>query len=155
MPRNAVHLGETGRGEQETCDGLTKRVVSVAWGGLAAVPSDPQKWNRYAYVGNRPLNATSSLGLDNGGGPDDPLQVLAIIVIGGPVTEPADLPEPHGTDVIYLQEPGGWKRIPSQVPTLDRGIYIYPDQDGRSCHQIDFTDASGVGTVVFVGDATQ
>src|SRR5205085_5258412 len=27
--------------------------------GLAAVnPADPQSWNRYAYVGNRPLNTT-------------------------------------------------------------------------------------------------
>jgi hypothetical protein len=82
-------------------------------------------------------------------------QVLAIIVIGGLITKAADLPEPHGADVIYLQEPGGWKRIPSQVPTLDRGIYIYADQDGRSCHQLLFTDANGVGTGVLVGDATQ
>jgi RHS repeat-associated protein len=32
--------------------------------GLAAVnPSDPQTWNRYAYVGNRPLNTTDPEGL--------------------------------------------------------------------------------------------
>lgn len=82
-------------------------------------------------------------------------QVLAIVVIGGHITAAADLPEPHGTDVIYLQEPGGWKRIPSQVPTLDRDIYILQDPDGKSCHGIEFTDASGYGTGVFVGDATQ
>jgi hypothetical protein len=82
-------------------------------------------------------------------------QVLAIIVIGGHIPAAAHLPEPRGTDVIYLQEPTGWKRIPSQVPTLDRGVYIYPDQDGRSCHQLDFTDANGYSIAVFVGDATQ
>lgn len=33
--------------------------------GLAAAnPSDPQTWNRYAYIGNRSLNATDPLGLD-------------------------------------------------------------------------------------------
>ena len=33
--------------------------------GLAAVnPGDPQSWNRYAYVGNRPTNTTDPLGLD-------------------------------------------------------------------------------------------
>ncbi len=33
--------------------------------GLAAVdPNDPQTWNRYAYVGNRPLNTTDPRGLD-------------------------------------------------------------------------------------------
>lgn len=32
--------------------------------GLGAVsPGDPQSWNRYAYVGNRPLGTTDSLGL--------------------------------------------------------------------------------------------
>ena len=32
--------------------------------GLAAVnPADPQTWNRYAYVGNRPLNTVDALGL--------------------------------------------------------------------------------------------
>jgi hypothetical protein len=83
-------------------------------------------------------------------------QVLAIIVIGGLVTKAAHLPEPRGTDVIYLQELGGWKQIPSAVPTLDRDIYIISrDRNGRSCHQIEFTDASGLGRAVFVGDATQ
>jgi RHS repeat-associated protein len=33
--------------------------------GLAAVnPNDPQSWNRYAYVGNRPTNSVDPLGLD-------------------------------------------------------------------------------------------
>ncbi|HZT73782.1 MAG TPA: RHS repeat-associated core domain-containing protein [Terriglobales bacterium] len=37
---------------------------------LAAVnPADPASWNRYAYVGNQPLNAVDPLGLCN---PDDP-----------------------------------------------------------------------------------
>lgn len=46
--------------------------------GLAAVdPSNPQTWNRYAYVANSPLNATDPLGLDEGcedgwGIPTDP-----------------------------------------------------------------------------------
>ena len=42
--------------------------------GLAAVnPADPQSWNRYAYVGNRPLNSVDPLGLIlMGCDPDDP-----------------------------------------------------------------------------------
>jgi RHS repeat-associated protein len=33
-------------------------------GKAAADPADPQSWNRYAYVGNRPLNTTDPEGLD-------------------------------------------------------------------------------------------
>ena len=46
----------------------------------AANPSDPQTWNRYAYVANRATNLTDTLGLliiccagGGGGGPCDPL----------------------------------------------------------------------------------
>jgi len=35
--------------------------------GLAAIdPSNPQTWNRYAYVGNNPLSRVDPLGLDDG-----------------------------------------------------------------------------------------
>lgn len=57
-------------------------------------------------------------------------QVLTIIVITGPVAERADLPEPSGTDVIYLQDRGGFKTIPAHVRTLDRPIRIYPPLPG-------------------------
>lgn len=41
--------------------------------GMAAVdPSDPQSWNRYAYVRNSPLNHTDRLGLGDDGGDCDP-----------------------------------------------------------------------------------
>lgn len=41
--------------------------------GMSAVdPSDPQSWNRYAYVGNSPLNRIDPLGLDDSGCTWDP-----------------------------------------------------------------------------------
>src|SRR5260370_9982670 len=41
------------------------RWISPDQEGLAAVdPTAPQNWNRYAYVGNRPLNSVDPLGLD-------------------------------------------------------------------------------------------
>src|SRR5207245_2740325 len=41
--------------------------------GLAAVdPSNPQSWNRYAYVMNNPLNSVDPLGLDGFKGDDCP-----------------------------------------------------------------------------------
>jgi RHS repeat-associated protein len=50
--------------------------------GLAAVnPADPQTWNRYAYVGNRPLNTVDPLGLVTL--PCDPLDPFCIGGGGG------------------------------------------------------------------------
>ena len=43
------------------------RPIPPAW--PASTPPTPQSWNRYAYVGNQPLNAVDPLGLCN---PDDP-----------------------------------------------------------------------------------
>jgi len=54
------------RRKQQTNQG---RWISPDPAGLAAVnPADPQSWNRYSYVGNRPLNAVDPLGLS----PTDP-----------------------------------------------------------------------------------
>jgi RHS repeat-associated protein len=48
--------------------------------GLAAVnPADPQSWNRYAYVGNRPLNSTDPLGLDDVWWGCDPDEILSYV----------------------------------------------------------------------------
>src|SRR5205823_7672476 len=44
------------------------RWISPGPAGLAAAnPSHPQSWNRYAYVGNRPLGAVDATGLFQGG----------------------------------------------------------------------------------------
>lgn len=67
-------------GEQGTADSITDeydflyrklhsaqgRWISPDPAGLvAAKPSDPQTWNRYAYVGNRPMATVDPLGLDD------------------------------------------------------------------------------------------
>ena len=55
------------------------RWISPDPAGLGAVdPSNPQTWNRYAYVGNNPLNSIDPLGLDfdnDCGGPCTPFSV--------------------------------------------------------------------------------
>ena len=90
--------------------------------------------------------------------------VLVIIVIGVPVTQRTDLPEPCGTDVIYVQERGRWKTIPAQFPTLDassvrtflRGIIIWPPQsEDKSLGQVWIDDASGAGSPFWIPRLTQ
>ena len=66
----AVDLYDTQFREYHSTQG---RWISPDPAGIAAAnPADPQSWNRYAYVGNRPLNATDPTGLEiiccSGGG---------------------------------------------------------------------------------------
>ncbi|MHB8217051.1 MAG: RHS repeat domain-containing protein [Candidatus Sulfotelmatobacter sp.] len=68
--------------------------------GLAAAnPSDPQTWNRYAYVGNRPLNSVDSLGLVTipGCDPSDPF-------CGDP--DPGPGPSPCDPEIDPFCSPG-------------------------------------------------
>jgi RHS repeat-associated protein len=59
----AVDLYDTQFREYDSTQG---RWISPDPAGVAAAnPSDPQTWNRYAYVGNRPLQNTDPLGLDD------------------------------------------------------------------------------------------
>ncbi len=78
-------------------------------------------------------------------------RVLSVIVISEPVFSRTDLPEPRGADVIYLQTPDGWKKIPSQVRTLDRHIQISPPNAGENdLASLRIQDVSGQGTVIWI-----
>jgi len=49
---------------------------------------------------------------------------LAVLVFNQTVVSEVKLPEPRGGDVIYLQGPEGWKKIPPQHPTLRRSVKV-------------------------------
>jgi hypothetical protein len=53
-------------------------------------------------------------------------QVLAVVVLSQPIISKVQLQEPHGGDVIYLQQPDGWKKIPPQLPTVGRSLTLEP-----------------------------
>jgi len=56
-------------------------------------------------------------------------QGLAVIVFNQPVVNEVQLPQPRGGEVIYLQQPNGWKKIPSRHPTLGRALEIEPEDE--------------------------
>jgi hypothetical protein len=72
--------------------------------------------------------------------------VLSIIVINQQVKNEVTLHEPDNADVIYLQQPDEWKRIPAEVGTLDRYARISPSDENNWLADLMIDDASGLGT---------
>jgi hypothetical protein len=58
---------------------------------------------------------------------------LAILLLRAPITNEATLPVPDGTDVVYVQGPQNWERIPQQIPMLRRGITVLPPDHIERC----------------------
>ena len=73
--------------------------------------------------------------------------VLSIIVINQRVRDEARLQEPDNADVIYVQQGAGWKRIPSEVRTLDRYVRIWPS-DGLAGLMINDAGGGGMGFAI-------
>ena len=142
---NRSFTGQT----QDTVSGLydfLMRQQSAAQGrwlvpdpaGLAAVDmTNPQTWNRYAYLANNPLNATDPLGLYDlpGCDPDDPdcgicdwciifPPIIPCIGCGGhphpgPSPEPEPQPQPKPQPINFPNEING---LPNGFPTNPWGI---------------------------------
>lgn len=53
-------------------------------------------------------------------------KALEVIVLNQPVVSKVQLKEPRGGDLIYIQLPDGWKKIPPQFPTVGRSLTIEP-----------------------------
>ena len=57
---------------------------------------------------------------------------LQIIVVSAPIASHALLPVPDGTEIIYLQKPGGWQSIPAGAPTVNRSVKVSEPWEGRT-----------------------
>ncbi|MGD0859664.1 MAG: hypothetical protein ABR912_10115 [Terracidiphilus sp.] len=55
---------------------------------------------------------------------------LQIIVLNPPVPALAHLPQPDGTELIYVAKPDGWETIPSRAPTLGRSVEVRGPRTG-------------------------
>jgi hypothetical protein len=81
---------------------------------------------------------------------------LAIVVIQSPVERKAILPEPDASTVVYVQESNGWTKKPSQVPTLRRGIEVWPPQvKNGALAYVSIPDASGFSLIVRIDGMAQ
>jgi hypothetical protein len=70
-------------------------------------------------------------------------KALAVIVLNQPVATKVDLQEPRGGEVIYLQQPDGWKRIPPQLPTLSLPLTIEPPVSEKALAGLMVTEVGG------------
>jgi hypothetical protein len=77
-----------------------------------------------------------------GGNPGDG-HVRAVVVMYRPIHADIDLPKPLDGDVMYLQTPTGWQKIPDFAVTAPRNIrlsYLPPDSkhtDGATKYFVD------------------
>lgn len=74
-------------------------------------------------------------------------QALAIIVFKQPVMCRVELRQPRGSEVIYLQQPDGWKKIPSQVPTVNRLLRVDPPLSEDEFGFLHVIGVGGFGTI--------
>ena len=81
-------------------------------------------------------------------------QVIVIIVVNQPIVSKVALHEPNGANVIYVQQSDGWKKIPSQVPTLDRSVSLEPPLGEDAIALLRINEAGGFGTGFEVWKAT-
>jgi hypothetical protein len=72
-------------------------------------------------------------------------QALAALVFNQTVVSEVKLPEPRGGEVIYLQRPDGWKKIPPQHPTLRRSIEVKLPPDDWALGALRIWGAGGRG----------
>jgi hypothetical protein len=73
-------------------------------------------------------------------------QVLAVIVFNQPVVSKVELQQPRGSDVIYLQQPDGWKKLPPHVPTLGRSLALGPPESKDALAVLTINEVGGYGT---------
>jgi len=80
--------------------------------------------------------------------------VFVVVVLSHPIVNTVHLREPCGGDVIYLEGPDGWKKIPSQIPTLSRSLTLEPPIVEEAIAGLTITEAGGWSTGVQIWKPT-
>jgi hypothetical protein len=79
-------------------------------------------------------------------------KALQIMVLNPPVPALAQLPQPDGTELIYVSKPDGWRAIPAQASTLGRAVEVRGPETGdrwTASYWIDAVARSGFGGAIW------
>jgi hypothetical protein len=79
-------------------------------------------------------------------------KALQIIVVNPPAPALAQLPQPDGTELIYVSNPDGWRTIPAQAPTLGRTVEVRRPETGyrwMASYWIHAVASSGFGGAIW------
>ncbi len=105
----------------------------------------------------REMGLHGHLQSQGGSGDAQPASMRAVVVMYRPIHTDVDLPKPLDGDVIYLQTPPGWRKIPDFAVTAPRNIrlsYIAPNSQHSQAVTKYFVDM-GLGitpmTTIFTG----
>ncbi len=74
-------------------------------------------------------------------------KALQIIVLTSSFLVKTQLPQPDGTELIYVSQPDGWRTVPEQAPTLGRNVEVRPGTNTSTLamYWIHAVDQSGFG----------
>jgi len=75
-----------------------------------------------------------------------------LVVMKHQLTEPVDLPQPDGVEVIYIQGDDKWHKYPSDAPTLKRVIHLEADKKApqwATLYMVEHVDGSRQGGTLF------
>jgi hypothetical protein len=113
-------------------NGQRLELVVVKWTpGSQALSNPPVLGGKLTDAELEQLKSIGLTGQVESGGPGffgEGKRGKAMIVISQQLKQPTTLPQPDGSELIYLQTPEGWKMYPTNAATLSRIIELWPDE---------------------------
>jgi hypothetical protein len=101
-----------------------KPLTSTEVQGLAISKNDLERLKTIGLTGEVMYSGSAKYG--------EGQPARAIIVTQAPLSEPVNLPQPDGSQVIYVQTESGWSRYPPEAPTSQKQIRLWTDLRGSS-----------------------
>lgn len=77
----------------------------------------------------------------------------AVIIMYRQLNEPVSLPQPDGTEIIYVQREDGWSKYPADAPVSDRKINLWADpgdSNRTTRYSVERADGSHQGGTLFI-----